>query len=589
MAMLKVPFFPSTPGRRWSVALCLAISPVVLSYLLAPSAIAQTTLPAPDLSRPLLRPSATPQPELPPPEVLIPSPSTAPNSTLPTDLSTTIVVKQFEIVGSTVFSPQELATVTQPLTNRPINFTELLEAANRVTELYRSKGYLNSGAYIPSNQTFSAKGGVVRIAIVEGRVTNIVVTGTKRLNPNYIRNRIGLGTRKPLKVDRLIESLRLLQLDPLIQNISTELVPGLEPGTSILRISVTETPTWQAGFTFNNNRVPSVGELQALATISQNNLTGNGDSLAVTYGRSEASNLLDLSYSLPLNPHNGTIKLQYSLSNSRVIEPPFDRLDINGTAQDVAVSYRQPIIQNTNQEFALGVTVAHRQTNTGYLLAVIGERVGYPSPGADEGGNTRLTAARFFQEYTLRDTQQVFAARSQFSVGLNAFGATTAATAPDSSFVHWRGQAQYVRALNPNSIILIKLEGQVADRPLLALEQIGLGGQDTVRGYRQDVLLGDSGLLASAEVRFPIFTPADSTTVLQIVPFVDVGVVWNQGTNPTPKNNAIASGGIGLRYQNGENLSARLDYGIPFTNLDRPQRTGQENGLHFSLNYRHSF
>jgi hemolysin activation/secretion protein len=554
---------------------------LVISALVVTPVQAQPVpnLPNPSFQRPNL-PNPEPQiPTLPPPEKLIPIPNNQPQTNTPlTDFSSKIVVKKFDVTGSTVFSNSELQKITAPLTNRQIGFSELLQAANQITELYAKNGYINSGAFIPGNQTFDIQGGTVKIEIIEGSVEDIIITGTQRLNPKYIKSRVAIGANSPLKVDRLLESLRLLQLDPLIKNISTELAAGREPSTSIVNLKVTENPTWRAGITAGNNRTPSVGELIAQANLSQSNLTGNGD-----------SNIYDVNYTLPINPRNGTLKFQYSRSNSRVVENPFDRLDINGTAQDISVGYRQPLLQTTAQEFALGITIANRETNTGYLASIIGDRVGYPSPGADDNGVTRITAARLFQDYTLRDSQQVFAARSQVSFGVNTLDATVSPSSPNSNFVTWRGQGQYVRALAPNSILLVKLEGQIADRPLVALEQIGVGGQDTVRGYRQDLLLGDNGLLASAEVRIPIFTTADSKQVLQIVPFVDFGVVSNQAPNPSPRNDTIASGGIGLRYQSGDNFFAKLDYGVPFTSIDQPKRTGQEKGLHFLVGYSQSF
>ncbi len=568
---------------------------MVFSLIHPQLVVAQTlpTLPSPDFQRPAPIPIEPPQPILPPPQEILPV-TPAPN--LPSQPSQgnefpdKVTVQRFEVTGSSVFSAAELAKITAPLTNKPIDFTQLLQVASDITQLYTSQGYVNSGAYIPGDQLFGKENAVVKIAIIEGSVEDIVITGNQRLDPNYIKSRIGLGAGKPLKIDRLIERLQILQQDPLIKSLATELTAGKNPGTSIVQIKVTETPTWYAGLTIANNRTPSIGEIQALVNVSQTNLTGLGDGLNLSYGKSEGSNSLDLNYSLPVNPHNGTVRLQYSNSNSRVIESPFDRLDINGTSQDIAVSYRQPLIKTPSQEFALGITLNRRETDTGYLRAVIGERIGYPSPGADANGLTRVTAARFFQDYVTRDTQQVFAARSQISFGINALNSTNNPSSPDGKFFSWRGQAQYVRALAPNSIFLAKVESQLADRPLVPLEQVGFGGQDTVRGYRQDLLLGDNGVLGSIEARFPIFSPADRSQLLQIVPFFDMAWVGNKpGNTPSPTVNTIASTGVGLRYQYGDDFSAKLDYGIPFTSIDGGKRTGQEKGFHFSLNYNRSF
>ena len=547
----------------------------------------------PDFQRPITPPIEEPQPQLPPSQEILPTvPAPIPmQPAAPGNLPALITIKRFDVTGSTVFSPAELARITGKYTNKPLDFAQLLQVASEITQLYVSNGYINSGAYVPGDRSLDANGGTIEIKVIEGRVEDIVVTGTKRLDPNYIKSRIALGVGKVLKIDRTIDSLRLLQLDPLIKSISTELVSGQQPGTSIIQIAVTESPNWQAGASIANNRTPSVGEIIAQVSVSQNNLTGMGDGIGVTYGKSEASSVLDLNYTLPLNPRNGTLRFQYSNSNSRVIESPFDRLDINSNGQDFGLTYRQPIVQTPSQEFALGATLARRETNTGYLFSVIGERIAYPTPGADANGLTRVAAARFFQDYTVKDTQQVFALRSQVSLGVNALGATINPSSPDSQFLSWRGQAQYVRSLAPNSIFLFKVETQLADRPLLAIEQIGLGGQDTIRGYRQDLLLADNGVIASAEVRLPIFTAPDSRQVFQVVPFLDFGLGWNQPNNPSPNPNpsTIASGGLGLRYQGGDNFSARLDYGIPFTAIDTIKRTGQEKGFYFSLNYNQSF
>jgi hemolysin activation/secretion protein len=584
--VFRLPFYSSL--------VAIAVISLLIEGVRAQTPPTAPTLPQPDFQRPAPAPTEVP-PLLPSPQDLIPKPDgTAPaQPQQPSgDAPQQVRVKKFEPVGSTVFSAAELQAITAPYLDRDLDFSQLLQVATEITQAYVKKGYINSGAFIPGNQSFDPNGGTVRIEIIEGSLSDIVVKGTERLDPNYIKSRVALGASKPFKIDRAIESLQLLQLDPLIKSISTELTAGTTPGTSILEVKVVENPTWKLGFNTNNNRPPSIGELQGQINLNQTNLFGLGDGVNVSFGATEASSAIDFGYTLPLNPQNGTLRLQYSNANSRVIEAPFRVLDISGNSQDLALSYRQPLYQTPAQEFALGLTLGRRESNTGYLASVVGSRVGYPTPGADANGTTRVTAARFFQDYTSRDSEQVIAFRSQVNLGFGALDATINAAPPDGRFVSWRGQAQYVRALAADSIFLARLETQIADRPLPPLEQIGFGGQDTVRGYRQDALLADSGVQASAEARFPIFRNIEGRQVLQIVPFADAGFVWNQPIpNATPTNspNAIVGIGAGLRYQAGDNFSARLDYGIPLTAIDSLRRTGQERGFYFTVNYNYAF
>lgn len=508
-------------------------------------------------------------PTLPPPEERPKNPAT-------------ITVTRFEFDGNTAFSDEELTEVTAPFTNRPITFAELLQAEASVTKRYTDAGYINSGAAIPAAQILSQEGAVVKIEIIEGGVEEIRVRGSQRLNSNYVRSRLAKATSRPLNQNRLLEALQLLQLDPLIQSISAELSAGSRPELSLLEVKVTEADYFNTEFFADNGRAPSVGSFRRGVRINQANLLGFGDGIGVEYTNTDGSNDLDLNYKVPINPHNGTITLAGGLTNTEVIEPPFDRLDIIGDSRYLELSFRQPLLQSPTQEFALGLTASRLESEAQFL----GEDEPL-SPGADEEGETRITALRFFQEWTQRSREEVFAVRSQFSLGLGALNATINDDPPDSRFFAWRGQGQYVRLLAPETLLVVRSDLQLSSRALVPLEQFALGGLQSVRGYRQDVLLTDNGVFASAEVRLPFLRVESVEGVLQAVPFVDVGIAWNNSDNSEEDldDNSLVGVGLGLQWQMGDRFTARFDWGIPLIDVDSRDRTWQEQGLYFSVNY----
>lgn len=576
------------------ISICLSADPLTaqtVNQAQVPSDIPrnQQPLPGPLIPRP--QPLPTPQPPtpapLPPPsELLQPTPPTptTPGEQLPSNVPGTFTVERFEFEGNTAFSDEQLAEVTKQFIGRALTFAELLQARSAVTDLYVRNGYITSGAFIPP-QTLS--GGVIKIQVVEGRVEEIQVTGTGRLNRNYVRSRIALGTKTPLNVNRLLEALQLLQLNPLIANLSAELSAGSRPGLSVLAIRVTPADTFDAQITLDNGRSPSVGSFRRGIQLTEANLLGQGDSITASFTNTDGSNEVDFSYSFPVNARNGTLRFSYGFTKSHIIEPPFDAVDIEASSVDYDLTFRQPIIQSPTQELALGLSAVRRESETSLL------NTPFPlSPGADDDGRTRITALRFFQEWTARGSRQVFAARSQFSVGLGLFDATTNNDAPDSRFLAWRGQAQYLQLLGsatrePNSspLLLLRADMQLADRSLLALEQFGLGGFESVRGYRQDALLTDNGVLASAEVRFPIYRLSSAQGVLQVIPFVDVGRAWNSSGKQNPDPSTLASVGLGVQWQQSDRLRARFDYGIPLIEVESGDRTLQERGFYFFLQY----
>ncbi|MEG4272215.1 MULTISPECIES: ShlB/FhaC/HecB family hemolysin secretion/activation protein [unclassified Microcoleus] len=543
--------------------------PLQLSQLPNPILPREPELPAPE----------PPQPPAPSP--LQPTQPTPVESEIRQGIPGTIRVAGFEFEGNTAFSDRELAEVTQQFAGREITFAELIAAEAAVTQKYVAAGYINSGAVIPANQTFPREGGVVKIRIVEGGLDEIEITGNRRLNSNYVRSRLERATRRPLNRSRLLEALQMLQLDPLIGNISAELQAGSRPENSRLEVRVKEADSFSAEVFADNNRSPSVGSFRRGVRINQANLLGLGDGLEVSYANTDGSNEFNGSYTVPVNARNGTIGFAASAASTNIIEEPFDRAQIEGKSRTYELTYRQPIVEKPDRTLALGLSFSRQESDT----FLSGERFAL-SAGANDRGETRVSAVRFFQEYVQRSSNQVFAARSQFSLGTNLFGATANDSGPDSSFLAWRGQAQYVRLLAPETLLIVRSDIQLADRPLLSLEQIGIGGVQSVRGYRQDLLLTDSGAIASAEVRIPVWRVPQVEGLLQVAPFIDFGVGWNHSEEkPNPDSDKLLGAGLGLVWQMGDRLNVRLDYGIPLINARSGDRTLQEKGIYFRINY----
>ncbi|WP_019506615.1 ShlB/FhaC/HecB family hemolysin secretion/activation protein [Pleurocapsa sp. PCC 7319] len=495
------------------------------------------------------------------------------------DIPEEIVVKNFKVVGSSVFSQEELAKELKPYRNRPLTLSELFQARSVITELYTERGYVNSGAYIPPEQELEDGPVTITIAVLEGQLERINVSGTKHLIPQYISSRLEAAAGKPLNVNSLLSGLQLLRLNPLIDNISAELSAGIHPGTSLLDIEIEEADVFNISTSLNNNRSPSVGSNQRSVGLNHGNLFGFGDQFNFNYTNTDGSNSFDFAYALPVNTKNGTIKAAYSSNDNDVIEEPFEPLNIESKSQYYELSFRQPVILKPNQEFSLGLGLSHTDSES-FLLDET-----FPlSRGADENGETRISAIRLFQEFVNRDDKQVLAFRSQFSIGVDALNATINDDEPDSTFFAWRGQSQWVRRLDEDFLLLLRADAQLSGGSLVPLEQFRIGGVSSARGYRQDLSLGDNGLFASAELRIPILRWRKVDGLFQIAPFVDVGTVWNNDEVEIA-NTTLPSLGVGLNFAAGTNFNARLDWGIPLVNVDNEGDSLQEDGIYFSVDY----
>ncbi|MBE9031226.1 ShlB/FhaC/HecB family hemolysin secretion/activation protein [filamentous cyanobacterium LEGE 11480] len=565
---MKLSFFSGliSPIVACSAALAQTVLPPGITIPPGAENRVEETLPKTQPT-PSVQPSSPPR-SSPPPRLDVPTTPSFPSGS--SGIPEKVKVKSIKVLGNTVLR-SEIEGIIAPNIGKELTFDELLKIRSQITELYLSSGYISSGAFVPNNQDLNS--GNIIIQTVEGELEKVQIAGLRRLSEGYVRKRIENAASAPLNRSRLERALQLLQIDPLISKVEAELGAGNTPGRNILRLKLTEAPTFHAGVRLDNNQSPSVGALQGNAFINNDNFLGFGDRLSLNYGRTEGLNLYGASYTLPINSKDGTLSFRYSNNNSKIIEDIFEEIGIRSRSQTYSLSLRQPLTRTVSNEFAVGLSLDLRRSKT-FILDDVPFSF---SEGPDEG-RSQATVLRFSQDWVNRNSSRVLAARSQFSVGLDAFDATkNSGDIPDGQFFSWIGQFQWVQQLSPRTVLLSRVATQLTPDPLLSLERFSLGGADTVRGYRQNQVVSDNGIFGSIEGRIPLTAQADR---LQLTPFFDWGYGWNNlGENPDPK--FIASLGLGLRARLFSGVEARIDYGIPLVRSSDLE----DQRFQFSVNY----
>ena len=151
-----------------------------------------------------------------------------------------IRISEIRVEGSSVFSEEELAEFVEPYVSRSVTFEELQGLRQTISAQYLDRGYVNSGVVIPDQRV---ENGVVVLRAVEGGLTEIDVQGNRGLRERAIARRVERHlSGGPLDINELQESLRILQQDPLVQQVNAALLPGDAPGESYLRLGITERP-----------------------------------------------------------------------------------------------------------------------------------------------------------------------------------------------------------------------------------------------------------------------------------------------------------------------------------------------------------
>jgi hemolysin activation/secretion protein len=524
-------------------------------------------------------------PEEKPPDLWTPRPPPAPSpDSVPGDRALpSVFVREIRVEGNSVLGAEELAPVTEPYTHRRLTALDLESLRRALTLHYIQKGYVSSGALLPDQEVVD---GVVTFRIVEGQLTDIVIEGNRWLRSDYLTDRIRPGTGPPLNINDLQERMRILQQDRNIQRLHGELRPGAALGESGLTVRVDESSPVTATLGFNNYQSTSVGAERGLATLTHHSLTGHGDTLSFTYGRSEGADpQIDALYSLPLNARDTTLTLRYRKNDTANVREPFNLLDTESESDIFEAALRHPLYRSERQEAALGLAAEHLRNRT----SLLGEPFSFSEGVRD--GRSAVTALRFIQEWLYRTRNQVLAARSRFSLGLDILGATNnPPPLPDGQFLSWLGQFQWARIWPLHDIqTIFRTDLQLSGDPLLALEQIPVGGRYSVRGYLENLLVRDNALMASLEARIPLLQNRPWAEVLQLAPFVDFGTAWSTDA-PTPDPRTIASVGLGLRWSAtavSQPFPLRPEFeiywGYQLKDVETEGGSLQDHGVHFQI------
>lgn len=510
-----------------------------------------------------------------------------------------VQIDRILVIGNTVLADSDIATTVDPFRNRGLQSENIQELRRRLSVLYFNAGYINSGVLIPE-QDFTS--GTLKLQVVEGELQEIQMLGNEHLTTEYLEGRIRRTIKSPLNLNDLQDSLRLLELNPIIRQVNGVLVPGLSPGEADLQLRIKEERPLRIAFSVDNHRSPSVGAERGILSIEHLNLTGHGDSLSAAISASEGLKDAYLSYQLPINSYDSRLILEYQRGDSTVIESTFDDLDIEGDSESWGVMLSHPFIENLSRKFLVSFGLNHSSNET----SLLDEPFSF-SLGAREG-RSATTSVGLGAQWIERGDNQVLALRTTVRYGIDAFNATTipreagkvqlstGAEIPDSRFTALMTQFQYARRIEfRNSQLVFNTVWQEAFDPLLAVEKFAIGGVYSVRGFRENQLVRDNGVTASLEWRVPIFVndTGYSKWNLTAVPFFDYGRSWDEDPNlSTHSPTTISSLGLGLVWSPIANLGLNLFYGRRIDENDIPEPADhdlQDDGLHFSVQYSQTF
>ncbi|MGL6042448.1 MAG: ShlB/FhaC/HecB family hemolysin secretion/activation protein, partial [Sandaracinobacteroides sp.] len=379
---------------------------------------------------------------------------------------------------------------------------------------------------------------------------------------------------------------------------------GATQGTIDIEARVKDSLPLTASVDLSNNYNRDTAPLRLNLQVGHNDLWKIGHQASFGYGvapeNPDNSQIFSGSYTAPILGTPWSATLSGITSNSNVALSLGSQTVIgNGYTIGVRAQYELPPRNSLFQVVRFGSDYKdYEQEITSTVGGVVTQRfpsvqwvtlVGdYVLQNFDERGTTSLTVGGTFGIRTL--SQQLIEI-----VNDNAFLPGAPPTVEVPAFPESRSRARGTFAkINAdfththnvwNDLQLVgRVEGQVADGPLLPNEQFSLGGSFSVRGYLVGEAIGDTGIAATAEVRSPSFATLFGSFVdeLRFHVFLDAGHVVTLRPQAEQASSAtLASFGAGSRIQLFQTVTGELAVAVPIRDGDLSQASSLR--MHFSI------
>lgn len=401
-------------------------------------------------------------------------------------------------------------------------FDRIAALVQLVNLAFVGNGYPNSGVLIEDAGT----DGVLRLRLVMGRLVAppgapdaLLVTfragHARGLDADFVRRRLPSARRQPLDMRALERDFRLLSDDPAIRTVQANVEPGAQPGEAALALEVDPQPRFDLFTTFANNRAPSVGAQRLGVGGSLRSWLRPGDLLALQYGSTRGLTDLGASYALPLFSPRWSLTVRAGYNNASVVDRQLALLDIRSREHFFEAGLSRTVIarplmpgpgamsgQGSWQPAitaVIGALIVHRRVQS----SLLGTPFSF-SPGSRDG-RTEYDALRLTADFTRRSLDTVFAASLVASHGLGGTRSSPpGALTPSPFFTALQLQLNFARRITPGLLeVRLRFAGQWASGLLYSPERFAIGGSDTVRGYRESLLLADEAAAVSAELAQP--------------------------------------------------------------------------------------
>lgn len=465
---------------------------------------------------------------------------------------------EYQVEGNTLLPVVTIEKQVYPHLGPQRTIRDVESARGALEKAYRDAGYSTVVVDIPEQAVDS---GVVRLRVTEAKVSKVKVVGSRY----YLQGKILAQTPSiaPGTTPRFPDFQQDLQTVNRFpgSRVTPVLRPGKEPGTTEIDLNVEDRNPLSGSVELNNHYSPNTSALRLTGTAAYANLWQLGHTFSLQYQTApeqpSESKVWVGSYLMPVQESDKLVALYAVRSRSAVAALSDFTVIGNGDIVGARLVDPLPPIGALYQSLTYGLDYKDFQENV-------------TQPGTP-GIQTpiRYVPASVTWSGTRGDKSGEWQFSTGVALGLRGAGSDELAFEnkrykAHGNFFVWKWDAQRSQVLSKSLTLVGRMDGQLADQPLVSNEQFSAGGSASVRGYLESEQIADNGAHSSIELRGPSLLSGKGSARLIPLAFVEGSYLWLNDALPGQQREfSLYSTGLGLRLTEWHRLEAALDLAWP--------------------------
>ena len=471
-----------------------------------------------------------------------------------------LYIGQYRVIGTKQLPQAEVEAAVYPFMGPARTDADIEQARAALEKAYQDKGYQTVSVEVPAQ---TGRRGIIYLQVNEAKVGRLRVKGSRYFSLDEIKK------RAPSLQEGVVPNFNDVQRDIVALNqlpdrrITPELRAGVEPGTVDVDLVVKDTLPLHGSLELNNRYSADTTELRLSGSLSYSNLWQLGHSIGASFQVSP----MDLDevkvisgYYIARFPEIDWLSLLLTAVKQESNVSTLGSVAVAGRGEvfGIRAMITLPPKKDFYQTFSFGLDYKNFEDTTSFGLDETVTPIEYYPISAN------YTAAWSGKKYTTELNAGVtFSFRG---VGSEGDEFDVSRYKADGSFIYLRGDISHTHTLPGDAEFFLKVQGQLADQPLVNTEQFGGGGLGTVRGYLEAEVLGDNAAMGTIELRSPSllgWLPGD-VNEWRVYAFVDGGVLTIN--KPLPEQESrfnLASFGVGSRIRLMDFVNGSVDLALP--------------------------